>query len=138
MIHVEDDTRFELEKLGVVIKPANPQKQLWELSRIFIHNEISRIEIGTVTFVACDKMGFPIKDADFIIGFGEIITYPNQDYPGRFNMMLDRIYDPAIERGPYWGGFLEEGIAPEVIGFGIPKDRKFEIKIVYTQLERGA
>lgn len=135
---VKNDTRFELEKLRVVIKPANPKKQLWELSNIFLHSEISKIETGTVVFVACDEMGFPISDAELLIGWGEIVTYPNQDYPGRFSMKLERKYDPTFESGPYWGGFLEDGIAPEVIGFGIPKGYNFEIKIVYSRLEGGA
>jgi len=47
-------------------------------------------------------------------------------------------YIPALEVGPYWAGFLEEGIAPEVHGFGIPKGNDIEIKIVYTRLEGGA
>lgn len=138
MLHVRDDKESELEKLGVVIGSVNPRKQLWELSSILIQSETSYREAGIVVFVACDKMGFPINDAEFIIGFGDVITYPDQDYPGRYTMKLDRIYDPMIERGPYWGGFLEEGIAPEVIGFGIPKKCKIEIKFVYTQLEGGA
>jgi hypothetical protein len=137
MIHV-DDTKFELERLGVAIGHVNPRKQIWELSSILIQSEVSYYETGTVVFVACNRMGFPINNAEFIIGFGDIVTYPDQDYPGRYSMKLDRVYDPSIERGPYWGGFLEEGIAPEVVGFGIPKGHTFEIKFVYTKLEGGA
>lgn len=135
MIYVKEDTRFELKKLGVIIKSADPKKQLWDLSSIFVYSEISYIETGIVVFVACDKMGFPINNAEFIIGFRDVITYPNQDYPGRFSMKLDRKYDPTLECGPYWGGFLEDGIAPEVVGFGIPKGHRFEMKIIYTQLK---
>src|SRR5574341_681183 len=138
MINAKEDTRFELGKLGITIKSAEPQKKLWELSNIIVHSEISRHETGMVIFLACDKMGLPFKNAEFVIGWKDIITYPDQDYLGRFSKKLDRVYDPIIERGPYWGGFLEDGIAPEVIGFGIPKGYNFEIKIIYTQLERGA
>lgn len=137
MIYAIDETRLELEKLGIVIKPADPQRQLWELSNIFLHSEISKIETGIVVFVTCDEIGFPINDAQLLIGWGEVVTYPNQIYQGRFSMKLERKYDPMLEHGPYWGGFLEDGIAPEVIGFGIPKGYNFEIKIVYTKLERG-
>ena len=138
MIYVKDDFRFELENLVVIIKSADPRKQLWELSSILVHSEISHCEAGMVVFLACDKMGFPVRNTEFVIGWKDIITYPDQDYPGRFSMKLDRVYDPMLERGPYWGGFLEDGIAPEVSGFGIPKGYNFEIKIIYTQLEGGA
>jgi hypothetical protein len=48
---------------------------------------------------------------------------------------MAHLYVPNLEIGPYWAGFLEEGIAPEVHGFGIPKGHNIEIRIIYTQLE---
>jgi len=91
-----------------------------------------------VIFIARDQMGFPVSDAEFVIGWGDIVTYPNQDYPGRFSMKLDRVYDPILEHGPYWAGFLQDEIAPEVVNFGVPRKHNIEIKIIYTQLEGGA
>ena len=52
-------------------------------------------------------------------------------------MILDRTYNPFIESGPYWTGFLEQGIGDEVFGIGVPKGHKCDFKIVYSQYEGG-
>lgn len=135
MVLIKKALGNKLENLGVIIKAADPGKQIWEISNILVLSEISYVETGAIVFIACNKMGSPIIDAEFAVGWSDGITYPDQNYPGRYSMKMDHVYDPLIEYGPYWGGFLEEGIAPEVIGFGIPKKRKIEIKIVYSRLE---
>ncbi|MEK6751382.1 MAG: hypothetical protein AABZ00_03870 [Chloroflexota bacterium] len=138
MILSTEGIKIHDKGLGIGIKFSNPYKQLWSLSDIRIHKEISYQETGMVIFIARDQMGLPVGNIEFVVAWQNIIAYPDQDYTGRYSMKLDHVYDPAIEHGQYWGGFLEDGIAPEVIGFGIPKGYKIEIKIVYTQLEGGA
>jgi len=138
MIPIIKTTKPQTTELGIGVKPADPCKQLWTLSDIRIHKEISCQEKGMVIFIARDQMGFPVSDAEFVIGWGDIVKYPNQDYPGRFSMKLDRVYDPILEHGPYWAGFLQDEIAPEVVNFGVPRKHNIEIKIIYTQLEGGA
>ena len=131
------NVRPQVAELGIGAKPADPNRQLWILSDIIVQARAAIKERGEVVFIARGPMGLPAQNIEFIVGWQNIVAYPNQDRSGRFCMKLDHVYDPAVEHGQYWGGFLEEGIAPDVIDFGIPKGYSFEIKIVYTRLEGG-
>ncbi len=128
----------QVAELGIKVRPANPNVQLWELSSITIHNEISHLETGTVCIIAHDPMGCPIQSEEFIFCWADGVAYMLQDYPGRFTMKLDRVYDPTVEHGPYWVSALEDGIGPEVVGIGIPKGHKIEIKIILMKCGGGA
>jgi len=137
-MHSLDIQRFQLENPGIVIKPADPKKRLWLLFNIVIHKKISNKETGNFVIMACNKTGVPVETVEFIVGWHDTIVYPIQEYAGRFSMILDRVYDPIIESGPYWTGFIEQGIGDEIYGLGIPKGHKCDIKIIYTQYEGGA
>lgn len=131
------NVRPQVAKLGIGVKPVDPDRQLWILSDIIVQARASIKERGEVAFIARVPTGLPSENIEFIVGWQNIVAYPNQDCSGRYCMKLDHVYDPAVEHGQYWGGFLDEGIAPDVIDFGIPKGYTFEIKIVYTRLVGG-
>ncbi len=134
MISTQLKPRLDLAQLGIEIKPAEPSRQLWQLSDIQIHALPARRQSGNLTMIACDPMGIPVREVEFIVGWLDMVILLLPDYGGRCFLRLDRSYNPAIQKGPYWAGFSTEGIADEIHGFGIPTDHSIEIKVIYTQL----
>lgn len=129
---------YNLQELGMFVRLNGTKFPKWELTDIQCILSQSLREIGRVVFFARDISGSPVRDLDFIVGWRDNLGYATQDYPGRYCFTLSHMYIPTIEEGPYWAGFFEEGVAAEVVGFGIPRGHNIEIKIIYTKLDGGS
>ena len=134
MVYINENPKTSISDLGIYIKPAPSQKQKWELDTILVQLQPAIKIAGTATFLARDKTGVLISDLVFLVGWHDGYSYTIPDYKGCSNFKMDQVYDPDLSSGPYWGGFLDDGIAPRIYGFGVPKGYECDITFIYTQI----